>query len=143
MGKYFDRRAVPQRLNMELPCDPGIPRELNIHIHVEICIQMFITTWLDTIAPKVEVTRFLSRQVGKLWYIFTVEYYWAYENKWSTDTWYFMGELWKKKWKSQGRGTMAQLAIHPLQALGSYTGTDHIPDAAFPIQLSIYGLGKE
>lgn len=49
----------------------------------------------------------------------------------------------KKNEKSQGRGIMAQLAIHPLQALGSYMGTDHIPDAAFPIQLSIYGLGKE
>ena len=69
-----------KKLEIELPYDPVIP-QLGIHtkkprIERDICTLMF-TEALFTIAKTWKQPRCLSadKKIGKLWYIYTMEYY--------------------------------------------------------------------
>ena len=74
----------PEKLEIELPCDPAIPL---LDIHTEetrternTCTSMFIAS-LFTIARTWKQPRcpLADKWIRKLWYIYTMEYYSAME----------------------------------------------------------------
>lgn len=50
MQHLWNSLGIPQKLNVELPQDPGMllldkyPRELKIYVHIKTCTQIFILT---------------------------------------------------------------------------------------------------
>ena len=75
-----------KKLKIELPYDPAIPL-LGIYlektiIRKDICILMFTAT-LFTVAKTWKQTKYPSTDdwIKKMWYIYTMQYYWAIKNE--------------------------------------------------------------